>query len=57
MHILAGTGNVELIKLLMPFVKEESMSKLDKDGKKPWERAIYKEVQQILKPKEVTKTA
>ncbi len=53
MHILASKDDsVSLVKLLRPFVRDETLRGRDLDGRMAWEVARSEELRQMLKPKE-----
>jgi len=51
MHVLAGKdGSVSLVRLLKPFVREETLRGRDREGRRAWEVAWSEEVREMLKP-------
>jgi hypothetical protein len=56
MHVLAAKDDsVSLVKLLKPFVKEETLRGRDCDGRMAWEVTRSEEVRYLLKPKDETR--
>jgi hypothetical protein len=53
MHELAKkTDSIDIIKLLKPFVKEETLKVIDKNGKKAYEYASNQAILILIKPKD-----
>lgn len=56
MHVLAAKDHaVSLVKLLRPFVRDETLRGRDREGRMAWEVARSDEVREMLKPKEETR--
>ena len=53
--LAAKDDSVSLVKLLRPFVREETLGRRDRDGRMAWEVARSEEVRETLKPKEETR--
>jgi hypothetical protein len=50
MHVLAGKdGSGALVRLLKPFVREETLNGRDREGRQAWEVARTEELREILK--------
>ncbi len=53
MHELANkTDSIDIIKLLKPFIKEETLKVIDKKGKKAYEYASNQAIIRLIKPKD-----
>jgi hypothetical protein len=51
MHVLAGKdGSGPLVRLLKPFVREDTLRGIDREGRQAWEIARTEEVREMLKP-------